>query len=131
MEDTDTTARYNSNVPLQASSTVPSTVSTQVTSSNDNNNETYEMLDMDTHEQSNEYEQLQTNEAYQRTSDVYRGQDKQEREDCNHVKVTVNALKKILITTVLANTLMLLSNHCSCNFPVCVHLLSVDICRSH
>ena len=98
----------NNDQPLQAAPS-DTLASRNVASSNENTSEAYEMLNMDTQENSNEYEQLQVNEAYEHTTNALGGRDRQKREDNHYVKVTMKALKKILIATVLANTLILVS----------------------
>ena len=105
MEDHDSTAHQ----PLQATSTIPSDTSRRVASINNDYNETYEVVDVDIQENSNEYEQMQINEAYEHTTNAFGGQNRLKGEDDHYVKVTMKALKKILIATVLANALMLVS----------------------
>ncbi len=113
MEDHDSVGHHNSTTsddqPLQAVSNALSDTNRKVASSNDNNTNTYEMIDAETQENSNEYEQLEINAAYVPATNASNGQDGQTREDDHYVKVTIKALKNILITTVLANSLMLVS----------------------
>ena len=95
--------------PLEAVSHALSDTDRKMTSINDNNINTYEIIDTEAQENSNEYEQLQINAAYVPATNTPDGQDGQKREDDHYVMVTMKALKKILIATVLANSLMLVS----------------------
>ena len=91
--------------PLHATS--PSCTGNNATSSNESH---YEMVDLEALENSNGYEQMQINEAYEDTTNAFGEQEvaRQMKGDNHCMKNTAKSLK-ILFATVLANTLILIS----------------------